>query len=287
MPRKGLDILGQKSWHVLRRHNIERVRKDQREEKEANEKEKEKEENALFEGNLQKLRNKNSTGELELPKESINLFKVEDLCEIKNTDKAIEDQQDKDIQDRKDGFLTYVGETVLENATPWYATNRSIDAVDGEKLTKDLLRKEKDDPYASAFKKSMDWAQPTKKIEHKEKLLQITHKVHKSKKHKKEKKSKKDKKRRRKSSEESEGEKVTETLIYSSGPPSMADLKARKQKREEREKIKTEELMDRVNGIVREKPKIIEEESDERKRTYNHAFNPSLNRHSREHKKKH
>jgi hypothetical protein len=39
------------------------------------------------------------------------------------------------------------------------------------------LRKEKDDPYASAFKKSMDWAQPTKKIEHKEKLLQITHKV--------------------------------------------------------------------------------------------------------------
>ena len=68
MPRKGLDILGQKSWHVLRRHNIERVRKDQREEKEANEKEKEKEENALFEGNLQKLRNKNSTGELELPK---------------------------------------------------------------------------------------------------------------------------------------------------------------------------------------------------------------------------
>ena len=31
MPRKGLDILQQKSWHVLRRHNIEKVRKDQRE----------------------------------------------------------------------------------------------------------------------------------------------------------------------------------------------------------------------------------------------------------------
>ena len=27
MGRSGLDILQQKSWHVLRRHNIERVRK--------------------------------------------------------------------------------------------------------------------------------------------------------------------------------------------------------------------------------------------------------------------
>ena len=38
--------------------------------------------------------------------------------------------------------------------------------------------------------------------------------------------------------------------------------------------------MDRVNGVVREKPKEVEEESDERKRKYNSAFNPNLNRHS-------
>lgn len=36
--------------------------------------------------------------------------------------------------------------------------------------------------------------------------------------------------------------------------------------------------MDKVNGVVREKTPEIEEESDERKRTYNSAFNPSLNR---------
>jgi len=34
--------------------------------------------------------------------------------------------------------------------------------------------------------------------------------------------------------------------------------------------------MDKVNGVVR-KPVEIEEEQDERKRTYNNAFNPKLN----------
>ena len=67
MPRKGLDILGQKSWHVLRRHNIERVRKDQREERERIEKEKEREEKALFESQIQQLRNK-SGAQSDLPK---------------------------------------------------------------------------------------------------------------------------------------------------------------------------------------------------------------------------
>ena len=68
MPRKGLDILGQKSWHVLRRHNIERVLKDQREEKEKLDKEKSREERAQFEAQLNSLRRKNGKTEDELPK---------------------------------------------------------------------------------------------------------------------------------------------------------------------------------------------------------------------------
>ena len=68
MPRKGLDILGQKSWHVLRRHNIERVLKDQREEKEKLDKEKSREERAQFESQLNSLRRKNGKTEDELPK---------------------------------------------------------------------------------------------------------------------------------------------------------------------------------------------------------------------------
>ena len=68
MPRKGLDILGQKSWHVLRRHNIERVLKDQREEREKLDKEKSREERAQFEAQLNSLRKKNGKGEDDLPK---------------------------------------------------------------------------------------------------------------------------------------------------------------------------------------------------------------------------
>ena len=57
-------------------------------------------------------------------RESINLFKIDDLKELKNADKEREDQEDADKQARKDGFLTYVGETVLEEGAPWYAKTR-------------------------------------------------------------------------------------------------------------------------------------------------------------------
>lgn len=52
----GLNILQQKSWHVLRRHNIERVRKDQREEKERQQKEDDRKDLAEFESKLDHLR---------------------------------------------------------------------------------------------------------------------------------------------------------------------------------------------------------------------------------------
>ena len=58
MPRKGLDILGQKSWHVLRRHNVERVLKDEREERERKEKEAAREARADAEARLNALRAK-------------------------------------------------------------------------------------------------------------------------------------------------------------------------------------------------------------------------------------
>ena len=60
----------------------------------------------------------------ELPTESINFFKVDDLQELKNHDKEREDIAEADVQARKDGLLNYVGETVLENGMPWYAQRR-------------------------------------------------------------------------------------------------------------------------------------------------------------------
>ena len=39
--------------------------------------------------------------------------------------------------------------------------------------------------------------------------------------------------------------------------------------------------MDRINGVVAKTEPVVEEEADERKRTYNNAFNPALNRKSK------
>ena len=75
-------------------------------------------------------------------RESINLFKLEDLSELKNVDKRKEDQQEQDVKDRKEGFLTYLGESVLENDRPWYATKRGVrdEFTDAEKRTKGKLK---------------------------------------------------------------------------------------------------------------------------------------------------
>lgn len=303
MPRKGLDILQQKSWHVLRRHNIEKVRKDQREEKELQEKEKEREERALFQSQIETLR-KRTNNESELPKESINLFKIDDLKELKNIDKEKEDIEEADVQARKDGLLNYVGETVLEGGDPWYARarNRQMEE-EAEARIKDDIRKLKEDPFEAKFKSKMEWTKEKRQkssIENPERLPELKmpkinlsdsdsdekhKKTKKSKKSKKLKKSKKSKSRksdrqrsrsRSRSSSRSRSPEIRKTEKLISGAPSMDELRKRKQKREEREKLKTQELMDKVNGVVK-KPVVIEEEQDERKRTYNNAFNPKLN----------
>ena len=67
---------------------------------------------------------------------------MEDLSELKNVDKRKEDQQEQDVKDRKEGFLTYLGESVLENDRPWYATKRGEreEFTDAEKRTKGKLK---------------------------------------------------------------------------------------------------------------------------------------------------
>jgi len=177
MPRKGLDILGQKSWHVLRRHNVERVLKDEREERERKQKETDREQRAEAEARLNTLRAKsgNATKD-ELPTESINFFKVDDLKELKNHDKEREDIAEEDVQARKDGLLNYVGETVLENGDPWYAQRRDAPKAESElvkeKFLKDEQRKLKEDPFEAKFK-SLNRTAETKKKKPDEQLILI------------------------------------------------------------------------------------------------------------------
>ncbi|CBY42457.1 unnamed protein product [Oikopleura dioica] len=358
----GLNILQQKSWHVLRRHNIERVRKDQREEKERQQKEDDRKDLAEFESKLDHLRSKASKDSTAVAttssNEPLNLFKVTDLKDLKNVDKAIEDQQDEDKRLRKEGFLTYLGETVIENDSPWYATQRGVDTKklkDEEKFAKDEIRKTNEDPLAK-FAREMKWAAPKKEdnlipLRQPEHLLRIDFEEEarqklsfspprskKSKKENKERRIKKEKKRKRKRSYSRsrspsrstrvKREKSTSPEFISESSPSrskrnrdvkrerssspdyisesrskkkkskrsrrspetaksssaassssaalIAMLKAKANKRIEREQAKTQELFDKINGVVKTQPEEPEEEVDERKRGYNSCFNPKF-----------
>ena len=136
---------------------------------------------------------------------------------MKNVDKAIEDQQDEDKRLRKEGFLTYLGETVIENDSPWYATQRGVDlknVKDEERFAKDEIRKTNEDPLAK-FAKEMKWAAPKKEdnlipLRQPENLLRLDYEEEtkpklsfspprskKSKKENKERRIKKEKKRKR------------------------------------------------------------------------------------------
>ena len=121
------------------------------------------------------------------------------------------------------------------------------------------MRKETEDPFDAKFKKSMSWANG-ENSKYSEPLKTIPphyeegqgKKSKKSKKDKKQKKSKKKRKRRRSSSSQSSSEVSSFTNNHCNGqsgltqyvaPPSMDELRARKQKREDREKLKTYESL--------------------------------------------
>ncbi|CAG5114157.1 Oidioi.mRNA.OKI2018_I69.chr2.g8225.t1.cds [Oikopleura dioica] len=308
----GLNILQQKSWHVLRRHNIERVRKDQREERERQQKEDDRKNLVEFESKLDRLRAKASKSDSTAvattsSNEPLNLFKVTDLKDLKNVDKQIEDQQDEDKRLRKEGFLTYLGETVLENDSPWYATQRGVEqtkkAKDEERFAKDEIRKTNEDPLAK-FAKEMKWAAPKKKDDliplraPEDNFLRIAYEeeVKREKlsfspprqerspspefisesrsKKKKSKKSRRESPRRRKTSI-----RPTEPSSSSSSSSSaslIAMLRAKADKRIQRERAKTQDLFDKINGVVKKEPEEPVEEMDERKRGYNSCFNPKF-----------
>jgi len=97
---------------------------------------------------------------------------------------------------------------------------------------------------------------------------------------KKERKSKK-KKRKRSRSKLRSPSPPPKQVILPPGAPSMEELRRRKAQREAKARQKTQAVMDRINGVVAKTEPIVEEEADERKRTYNNAFNPALNRKSK------
>ena len=106
------------------------------------------------------------------------------------------------------------------------------------------MRKEKYDPFEGKFKQSMSWAtsksdSQIEPVEKSKEILAIDDSRNKSKKHKKDKKSKNDKKSKKKKRHTSDRSSTPEILALPIGAPSMEELRARKNKREERERLKT------------------------------------------------
>jgi len=84
------------------------------------------------------------------------------------------------------------------------------------------------------------------------------------------------KKKKSKKSRRSPEPAKSSTEASSSSAALIAMLRAKANKRVEREQAKTQELFDKINGVVKKAPEEPEEEVDERKRGYNSCFNPKF-----------
>ncbi|XP_040852329.1 leukocyte receptor cluster member 1 homolog [Ochotona curzoniae] len=65
------------------------------------------------------------------------------------------------------------------------------------------------------------------------------------------------------------------------GPPSLAQLRAERLRREAAERARAEALLARVRGQVPQGPAEDQEELDERRRQYNSQYHPQLARRAR------
>ena len=228
--------------------------------------------------------------------EPLNLFKVTDLKDLKNVDKQIEDQQDEDKRLRKEGFLTYLGETVLENDSPWYATQRGVEkakkAKDEERFAKDEIRKTNEDPLAK-FAKEMKWAAPKKTNElaplrapednflriayeeeevNREKLSFSPPRSKKSKKSKKERRTKEEKKlkRRKRSRSRSRSDSIDRSYKRersSSSPEFVSETRARKSKKSRRSRSRSRSRNRTYKTERSSSPEIISDSRSKKKKS--------------------
>ncbi|XP_040834055.1 leukocyte receptor cluster member 1 [Ochotona curzoniae] len=250
-----MNILPKKSWHVRNKDNVARVRRD---EARAREEERERERRALLaetEARTELLRSRARRQQaLPEPKAAgpVDLFR--ELLEGKgavssgNKDHEEEQRQEKERQEKALGILTYLGQSAAEAQTqpPWYQ----------------LPPGRRTPPAGPA---------PDEKVKsHLDPLREMQKQL--------------GRKRRHSGDQDalsSKGRKERPSSQRPPGPPSLAQLRAERLRREAAERARAEALLARVRGQVPQGPAEDQEELDERRRQYNSQYHPQLARRAR------
>ncbi|XP_063396875.1 leukocyte receptor cluster member 1 homolog [Mytilus trossulus] len=287
-----MNILHHKSWHVRRKDNIERVRRD---EAQAADEEKEKQRKIALaeqEARTELLRSKNrkriaetsGTAESETitetnksnsvteastsdDKKSINIYSgsgghinffkdAEDgiVEKKKNVEHEKEKKDEKETWEKKMGILTYLGQSRTDDPTPWYLSKKRKIEEDGSISP----RRERDEKR----KKHMDPIYDLKNY------VEKTKDVHSPERKKNKHKHKEKKKHKHKSKDKDRPQ-------TSSSSKTIEQLRAERLRREADEKKKTSELMAKLSGeSVPDKSQHVE--LNERRRGYNSQYNPDF-----------
>ncbi|CAH1779028.1 unnamed protein product [Owenia fusiformis] len=271
-----MNILPHKSWHVLNKDNIARVRAD-----EAKAAEEEKQKNlrlALGEqeartNHLRKQSRKrlaqfeeegggsfNDTTLAEhKPESHINFFADHEagLSTSNNSKKNIDHEKEKKAEQEKYeksiGLLTYLGQSALEPETskPWYLEKNQPDT---DKDTLNLKRSDKDEK----LKNYLDPVHQMNEFINKKKKKHKKHRSHKEKKHNH---------RHKDDKASSECKQPSKT---------MAELRAERIKRETAEREKCNKIRAIARGEKVEEKKKEHVEVDDRRRKYNSQYNPDF-----------
>ncbi|VDI62193.1 Hypothetical predicted protein [Mytilus galloprovincialis] len=289
-----MNILHHKSWHVRRKDNIERVRRD---EAQAADEEKEKQRKIALaeqEARTELLRSKNrkriaeteeteesetitETGESETvtctetstsdDKKSINIYSgsgghinffkdAEDgiVEKKKNVEHEKEKKDEKETWEKKMGILTYLGQSRTDDPTPWYLSKKRKKEEDGSISP----RRERDEKR----KKHMDPIYDLKNY------VEKTKDAHSPERRKHKHKHKEKKKHKHKSKDKDRPQ-------TTSSSKTIEQLRAERLRRESDEKKKTSDLMAKMRGeSVPDKSEHVE--LNERRRGYNSQYNPDF-----------
>ncbi|GIY01630.1 leukocyte receptor cluster member 1 [Caerostris darwini] len=257
-----MNILPKKRWHVRTKQNIERVRRDEAKAAEEEKELKRRIQLAEQEARTELLRKKakgesvknDNAKEYLNAKEHLNFFKdIEDSGGFVGGKNKEHEEEEKDIKEKFEkniGLLTYLGQSSLETKgeVPWYLKGNLKEISTTSEETSEVAsakHKSKIDPL-NEMKKYLT----LRKTKYGDKEFYI---------------DKKEEKKTHKNETKNESKKLSK----------IEELRAKRLKRENEEKKRTQQFLESFRkGPSQPEPVVL----DDRMRQYNSQFNPHLAR---------